>query len=176
MLARDNAYVQRFQTAHERLRENDGYELRLQIQDPRQGGKDPRRYNRHAASEVGVIMPEAPSERGLDITLQQRAGGLQRISDLDPAMAPCRFPLIHTKGEIGWFPGIPLAGNGIAAVPRPGEDDEGQDGNYGDGGGHDGNDGNGGNERGPNRWHGVGNIHNPAHDLDQDGAFKLIID
>ena len=170
MLTRDNAYVQRFQSAHERLRDNDGLELRLQIQDPRQGGKDPRRYNRHTASEVGVIMPEAPTERGLDITLQRRAGGLQRISDLDPAMAPCRFPLIHTKGEVGWFPGIPLAGNGVAAVPRPGEDD-GDEGH----GRNDGGGGNDGNERGPNRWHGVGNIHNPAHDLDQDGVFSCWI-
>jgi len=119
--------VQQFQQAVECMTEDDTLELRLRVLPPKQGGKDPLRYNTHTAPEVGVLLPnDVEYAKRPEIVLRLRTGGLKDIRDSEPCYLPCRFPLIHTKGEDGWHDEIPLKGNGVhsAGEGARGEDDD----------------------------------------------------
>jgi len=107
------------------MKENSSLNLHLRIVHPNAGGKDPRRYNCHTASEVGVLIVTVEDEAssGRELILQLRGGGLKQICDSEGCFMPLRFPLIHTMGENGWHSGIPLAPNGLRSVAG-GADDE----------------------------------------------------
>ncbi len=42
-----------------------------------------------------------------DIVFCMRDGGVRRINELNPAYMPLHFPLLFSRGELGWQVGIP---------------------------------------------------------------------
>ena len=62
ILRRQNLYVQRFETAVEWMKEDLSLNLHLRIVHLKKGGKDPRRYNCHTASEVDVLIDTVEDE------------------------------------------------------------------------------------------------------------------
>ena len=108
MLLIHNLYINIFMTAKERLSINENISLCLKTVDAR--NVDHRRYNRPTASEVAIIMPGTSEEQvnKRDIVLQARSGQLKRISELNSAYCPLRYPLLFLNGQQGWHPDMTL--------------------------------------------------------------------
>ena len=64
-------------------------------------GEHERRYNEQLnLQEVSILTNSQPH----DLVLQQRGGGLQSISDLNPKGMPLHFTLLFPHGTYGWNP------------------------------------------------------------------------
>ena len=92
------------------------------------GGKDPRRYNCHTVSGIGVLTDaaEKKSSSGRDLILKLRDRDLVRIWDTSACFMSLRFPLIHARGENSWQSGIPLAPSGLRCVVDGADEDVGR--------------------------------------------------
>ncbi|RPA90522.1 hypothetical protein L873DRAFT_433621, partial [Choiromyces venosus 120613-1] len=115
-----NLYVQLFHSVGDLIVSNPAIvqTLHLQIQDPREHGKDPCTYNTLAANEIGVLIDGMREEnvQSWEIVLHYKGAEhqdehLKRISELHASYLPLRYPLILLQGEQVWHPNIPLAGN-----------------------------------------------------------------
>jgi len=65
-------------------------------------GIDLRTHNRPTSNEVAAILLDDTMGAERDIILHRRVGGLQRISDRQPAYDTVYFPLLYPRGALGW--------------------------------------------------------------------------
>ncbi|RXK39725.1 ribosomal protein L13 [Tremella mesenterica] len=108
MLATCNPYTAVFANAQQRLTSspNDNFNITLSIVQPQT--RDPRRYNRPRAHEIGMItLPDAQPGSHRDIIIQRHNSSLSRISELHPAYLPLRYVLLLPLGTAGWVPDTP---------------------------------------------------------------------
>jgi hypothetical protein len=85
--------------------------------------KDARTYNIPTGNEVAAIMVGDGSEDvdHRDVIVQDRQGGLQRISELHAAYMPMSYALMFPYGEDGWHPSIPVS-HVVDSEPTNGEE------------------------------------------------------
>jgi hypothetical protein len=88
--------------------------------------KDARRYNVPTADEVVALMVRDGSEvvDRRDVAIAQRAGLVQRISELHVGYMALHYLLLFPYGEDGWHPNIPL--NGVVVDVDLDEDHAGE--------------------------------------------------
>ena len=70
-------------------------------EDKRPHGEHARRYNAQSAPEVGILMPNEPTQTR-DIVVQLRNGNLQRICELHPSYDPLQYPIAFPHGTDGY--------------------------------------------------------------------------
>ena len=81
----------------------------------RPSGEHERRYNPQLClNEVSVLTDNQPH----DLVLKKRGGGLQEISDLNPAAMPLRFILLFPHGTRGWDPNSQHTDQARRITPR----------------------------------------------------------
>ncbi|KAJ4770930.1 hypothetical protein LUZ62_055187 [Rhynchospora pubera] len=80
--------------------------LRLRIRADR--SRTDSRYSAPTASEVaGLVVGDLDNQHFVrDIIVHRRSGSLQRVSSIHPSYMPFQYPLIFTRGEDGFSPGI----------------------------------------------------------------------
>ncbi|KAJ3698202.1 hypothetical protein LUZ61_001907 [Rhynchospora tenuis] len=111
MLDTHNRYAQAYRSARERVLADTSDNLRLRIRADR--SRDSR-YSAPTASEVaGLIVGDLDHDHFVrDIIVQRRSGLLIRISSIHPSYMALQYPLIFSRGEDSYIPGIeynPLA-------------------------------------------------------------------
>ncbi|KAJ6456618.1 hypothetical protein C8R47DRAFT_1029309, partial [Mycena vitilis] len=116
VLRENNAYVQVFKTAHERMRAQEALhpnvpsEIYAVIRC--EAGTDPRRYNAPTVDEVAVILPGDGSRETVhrDLIVHYRNGAypLKRIYETSASYQPMVYVLLFPHGENGWHSKIPL--------------------------------------------------------------------
>ncbi|KAJ1689867.1 hypothetical protein LUZ63_014022 [Rhynchospora breviuscula] len=106
MLDQYNPYAQVYRSVRDRVLADSADTLRLQIRADR--SRADSRYSAPVASEVaGLIVGDLDSQHFVrDIIVQHRSGELQRVSSTHPSYMPFQYPLIFTRGEDGFTPGI----------------------------------------------------------------------
>ncbi len=109
MLSEVNPYAQMFRSIWDLVSNNPTQTLHLRILAKR--SKDARTYNIPTDNEVAAIMVGDGSEDvdHRDVVVQDRQGGLRRISKLHPAYMPMSYALMFPYGEDGWHPSIQYA-------------------------------------------------------------------
>ena len=100
-LHRSNPYIQDFKQIME-INEEELSEGKIVISaKATPAGEHERRYNDQLnLKEVSILTNSKPH----DLVLQQRGGGLQTISDLNPKGMPLHFTLLFPHGTYGWDP------------------------------------------------------------------------
>ena len=103
MLHQENLYVQNLQTAQELLRDNDSNQaLKVVIyEEKRPRTEHARCFNRPVSDEIGILMPNAPTNNR-DIVLHYRNGHLDQVSELHRAYDALQYPLLFPYGTDGW--------------------------------------------------------------------------
>ena len=103
MLHQENQYVQNLQTAQELLRDNDSNQaLKVVIyEEKRPRTEHARRFNRPVSDEIGILMPNAPTNNR-DIVLHYRNGHLDQVSELHRAYDALQYPLLFPYGTDGY--------------------------------------------------------------------------
>jgi len=121
MFSEVNPYAQMFRSIRDLVSNNPTQTLHLQILAKR--SKDARTYNIPTGNEVAAIMVGDGSEDvdHRDVIVQDRQGGLQRISELHPAYMPMSYALMFPYGEDGWHPSIPVC-QVVDSEPMNGEE------------------------------------------------------
>jgi hypothetical protein len=106
MLSEVNPYAQTFRSIRNLVSNNPTQALHLRILAKR--SKDARTYNIPIGNEVVAIMVGDGSEDvdHRDVVVQDRQGGLQRISELHPTYMPMLYVFMFPYGEDGWHPSI----------------------------------------------------------------------
>ncbi|PIA50768.1 hypothetical protein AQUCO_01200187v1 [Aquilegia coerulea] len=105
MLDENNEYVKAFRMAKDRFRQEDIMQVRLRLIGTR--NYDSRQYNLPTSSEVAaLIVGNIDSNDGRDIILEEKEGGLRRISELYPGFMALQYPLLFPYGEDGFITGI----------------------------------------------------------------------
>lgn len=103
MLHTVNPYVQMYETAKERLKDNTAHNFHIKW-FTNIGGVNRRRYNAPQVSEVGVIVidggEESTGER--DIIVQPKHGAPKRISVGSSCYDPMHYVLLFPHGTNGW--------------------------------------------------------------------------
>jgi hypothetical protein len=107
----NNPYVKTYNTVRNTLYSEETPEVRLRILGKR--GRDGRRYNLPAASEVAALIvgdfDAADFDR--DVIVETRSGLLKRISTFEPAYWPLQYPLLFPRGEDGFRKDIEFRDN-----------------------------------------------------------------
>jgi hypothetical protein len=121
MLSEVNPYAQAFKSIRDLVSNNPTQALHLWILAKR--SKDARTYNIPTGNEVAAIMVSDGSEDvdHQDVVVQDRQGGLRRISKLHPAYMPMSYALMFPYGEDGWHPSIPVR-HVVDSKPTNGEE------------------------------------------------------
>ena len=103
MLHQENQYVQNLQTAQELLRDNDSNQaLKVVIyEEKRPRTEHARRFNRPVSDEIGILMPNEPTNNR-DIVLHYRNGHLDQVSELHRAYDALQYPLLFPYGTDGY--------------------------------------------------------------------------
>ncbi|KAJ1687074.1 hypothetical protein LUZ63_018464 [Rhynchospora breviuscula] len=106
MLDQYNPYAQVYRSVRDRVLHDTSDTLRLRIRADR-SHRDSR-YSAPSASEIaGLVVGDLDSQHFVrDIIVQRRSGALQRVSSVHPSYMPFQYPLIFTRGEDGFTPGI----------------------------------------------------------------------
>ncbi|XP_058725711.1 uncharacterized protein LOC131597006 [Vicia villosa] len=101
MLDEFNIHAKFFRMARDVLDDNAFLDLKLRVICDRP--EDGRVYNRPTVSEVAaLIVGDIDSACNMDIIIQARNGGLQRIDEFHPAYLAYQYPLIFAYGEDGY--------------------------------------------------------------------------
>jgi hypothetical protein len=121
MFSEVNPYAQTFRNIRDLISNNPTQALHLRILAKR--SKDARTYNIPTDNEVAVIMVGDGSKDvdHRDVVVQDRQGGLRRISKLHPAYMPMSYALMFPYGEDGWHPSI-LVRHVVDLEPTNGEE------------------------------------------------------
>jgi len=121
MLSEVNPYAQMFRSIRDLVSNNPTQTLHLRILVKR--SKDAHTYNIPTGNEVAAIMVGDGSEDvdHRDVVVQDRQGGLRRISELHPAYMPMSYALMFPYGEDGWHPSIPVC-HVVDSEPMNGEE------------------------------------------------------
>jgi hypothetical protein len=102
ILTEVNPYVQLLRAARER---NDYTTVKIKLIANQE--LDLRRYNLPTVSQVGVLFDDSEeTEHGRDIVIENKSGGLQRISELHPSYDALQYPLLFPRGDAGFKLGI----------------------------------------------------------------------
>lgn len=104
MLIAENPFVAVFRLAVER---RDAASVSLCITGKAPTHLDRRRYNKMAAQEIAVFIPDeeatvAATPRSILVRVKGREGGLKFISEYNAAYDPLHFVLLFPRGELGW--------------------------------------------------------------------------
>ncbi len=121
MLSKVNPYAQTLGSIRDLVSNNPTQTLHLRILAKR--SKDARTYNIPTGNEVAAIMVGDGSEDvdHRDVIVQDRQGGLQRISELHATYMPMSYALMFPYGEDGWHPSIPVS-HVVDSEPTNGEE------------------------------------------------------
>jgi hypothetical protein len=121
MLSEVNPYAQMFRSIRDLVLNNPMQALHLRILAKR--SKDARTYNIPTGNEVAAIMVGDGSEDvdHRDVVVQDRQGGLRRISELHLVYMPMSYALMFPYGEDGWHPSIPVC-HVVDSEPTNGEE------------------------------------------------------
>ena len=103
MLHQENQYVQNLQTAQELLHDNDSNQaLKVVIyEEKRPRTEHARRFNRPVSDEIGILMPNTPTNNR-NIVLHYRNGHLDQVSELHRAYDALQYPLLFPYGTDGY--------------------------------------------------------------------------
>ncbi|PWA98086.1 Retrotransposon-like protein [Artemisia annua] len=102
-LDQNNALIQLFRTARDKLQQHDVPEFKVRLFSIGKGSQ----YELPTSDAIGVVFDDSvETESDFDIILESHSGELQRINKLHAIYMPAQFPLLFLYGEHGYHLGL----------------------------------------------------------------------